>query len=227
MITGFYYDGSHASHGFLRARDGTFTSFDVRNDMNGTYPHDINPAGAVTGYYVDASNVGHGFLRAPDGTFTSFDPPGSISTGTSAINPSGVITGYYSDGNGSRGFLRARDGTFTSFEPRARRVTDPTASTRRGRSRGITMTRAGGSWLRAVQSTATKEAQSGRWISVSRDRGSGKRLVRQERRMSFRAARRGFHKRRWRSEGVLALGVISFQISFSSSKESVYQIIRQ
>jgi hypothetical protein len=31
----------------------------------GTFPSDVNPAGAITGYYIDADGVYHGFLRTP------------------------------------------------------------------------------------------------------------------------------------------------------------------
>jgi len=55
------------SHGFLRARDGTFTTFDPPGGAPFTVPVSINPAGAITGYYSDpnAAFVNHGFLRSP------------------------------------------------------------------------------------------------------------------------------------------------------------------
>ena len=54
-------------HGFLRAPDGRFTTFDVPGRWQGTPGHlgSINPAGAITGYYGDANGVYHGFLRTP------------------------------------------------------------------------------------------------------------------------------------------------------------------
>ena len=76
-IAGLYADASFVFHGFLRAPDGTITTFDAPGAVNGTTPSGINPAGAIAGTYSDASFVGHGFLRAPDGTITTFDPPGS------------------------------------------------------------------------------------------------------------------------------------------------------
>ena len=60
-ITGSYTDANNAGHGFLRARDGTFTTFDPPGAV-GTFPLAINPAGAVTGSYTDANFVVHGFL---------------------------------------------------------------------------------------------------------------------------------------------------------------------
>ena len=63
-ITGFYQDASNGLHGFVRARDGPFTSFDPPGSVK-TFPSGINPAGAITGYYYDASFLQHGFLRIP------------------------------------------------------------------------------------------------------------------------------------------------------------------
>jgi hypothetical protein len=95
---------------FLRARDGTFATFDFPGTTS-TAPQAINPAGAITGYYGDAKGkrnyIGRGFLRARDGTFATFDFPGTTSTAPQAINPAGAITGYYGDAKGkTHGFLR-------------------------------------------------------------------------------------------------------------------------
>jgi predicted membrane protein len=70
-ITGGYVDANNVTHGFVRAPDGTITTFDVPGAgtvaspgiFPGTFPLGINAEGAITGYYIDASNVGHGFLR--------------------------------------------------------------------------------------------------------------------------------------------------------------------
>jgi hypothetical protein len=71
VIAGNYADANGVSHGFVRQRDGTITTFDApgagtcpaSGAMNGTFPLGINAPGAITGYYLDASCVGHGFLR--------------------------------------------------------------------------------------------------------------------------------------------------------------------
>ena len=58
-IMGNYLDADNLSHGFLRNRDGTFTTFDapgaghVPGSDDGTYPFGINTNGAITGWYVD------------------------------------------------------------------------------------------------------------------------------------------------------------------------------
>src|SRR2546422_37705 len=83
--TGVYSDARGASHGFLRAPDGTITTFDVPGAgtgvSQGTCAQSINDSGAITGWYVDPKGTNgaiHGFLRAPDGTITTFDVPGAI-----------------------------------------------------------------------------------------------------------------------------------------------------
>jgi hypothetical protein len=54
-------------HGFLRAPDGTITTFDPPGAVHGTFPAGINPAGAITGSYTDANGFSHGFLGFPTG----------------------------------------------------------------------------------------------------------------------------------------------------------------
>src|SRR5579863_6054098 len=76
-ITGWYTDSNNASHGFVRAPDGTITEFDVPGDSGGTVPYGgINPSGTVAGYYCDSSNC-YGFLRSPKGHFTKFSVSGA------------------------------------------------------------------------------------------------------------------------------------------------------
>jgi hypothetical protein len=95
------------NHGFLRARDGTFTTFDGPGaTFVGTVPTGINSKGEITGWYDDANGAAHGFLRAPDGTFTTFDPPGYTGTDPLGINSAGTITGVVGHGHG---FVRIED----------------------------------------------------------------------------------------------------------------------
>src|SRR6266704_3327870 len=121
LITGYYANASPGYRGFVRAADGTITTFDVLGagttpGTGGTPQQSINPGGVITGFYDDASYVAHGFVRAADGTITTFDVPGAGTTpGTGtipqSINPSGVITGYHGDASfGNHGFVRAADG---------------------------------------------------------------------------------------------------------------------
>ena len=87
-------------HGFLRAPDGTFTSFDApgagMGPSQGTFVNTVdclNPAGATTGDYLDASNVFHGFVRTPQGTITSFDVSGAGTGPFQGTVPGGIKPG--------------------------------------------------------------------------------------------------------------------------------------
>jgi hypothetical protein len=130
VITGYYYDAGGIPHGFLRARDGTFPSFDPNGSLaalgatQGSKAFGINSALVITGYWYDASGFIHCFMRASTGTFTNIDPPNSLGSNDFypiVINPMGAITGNYFDGNtgSTRGFVRASVGgpnAFTAFD---------------------------------------------------------------------------------------------------------------
>jgi hypothetical protein len=62
-ITGNYVDVGNLSHGFVRAPNGTITTFDVPGAAQGTYPYVNNFWGTIAGWYVDTNGVNHGFLR--------------------------------------------------------------------------------------------------------------------------------------------------------------------
>lgn len=123
-IAGSYFDEDTVGHGFLRAPDGKFTSFDDPDasltSYLGTFAWNINPAGVIAGNYWDANSVRHGFVRSPNGKFANFDPLVSVSTFVclaSCINPAGVVNGYYFTADGvTHGFVRAPDGRITEFD---------------------------------------------------------------------------------------------------------------
>lgn len=122
VITGDYADANGARHGFVRAADGTITTFNGPNASTiagkGTYPLSINTAGVIVGH---CNCKGYdGFVRAADGTITTFEAPDASETLAFSINTGGAIAGYFGD-NGSphpvyHGFVRAADGTITSFD---------------------------------------------------------------------------------------------------------------
>jgi hypothetical protein len=132
-ITGDYCDAV-TCHGFLRASNGTITTFDAApGTMIATFPSSINQEGAITGAYCDAVTC-HGFLRASNGTIATFDAATGtmIFTQGTSINPAGAITGSWADGNDPNflihGFLRASNGTITTFDaPGAVQSTFPLA----------------------------------------------------------------------------------------------------
>ena len=128
-IAGFYYDDSSVAHGFLRAPDGKFTTFDnpdaAAGYRQGTFAANISPAGVIAGHYSDVGHNHHGFVRTPDGEFTNFDAPGAgtgAGQGTyvyvaSCINPEGEVTGSYVDAVGAaHGFVRAPHGHIAEFD---------------------------------------------------------------------------------------------------------------
>jgi hypothetical protein len=71
-ITGYYIDANNIFHGFVRAADGTITTFDPPNSTV-TGPFGINSAGTISGAYQDLNYTEHGFLRAADGMITVVD----------------------------------------------------------------------------------------------------------------------------------------------------------
>ena len=116
-ITGSYFQPVSGNpfggnnRGFVRAPDGTFTTFDAVPSPSSpcctwTFGIAINPTGEVAGWDNDYLNVNHGFVRANDGTVTILDAPGAGtgfngSQGTLArsINPAGQVAGFYADAN--------------------------------------------------------------------------------------------------------------------------------
>ena len=112
-IAGTYTDAGGARHGFVRAANGTITSFDAPGAVTGagviqgTGGSSINAAGDITGAYADASALLHGFVRAANGTISTFSAPGAgkgpgivQGTGGISINTAGAVTGVYTDASG-------------------------------------------------------------------------------------------------------------------------------
>jgi hypothetical protein len=135
-VIGYYTDDLVVPHGFIRTRDGHFTSFDAPGAGlgagldQGTVPISINDRGVIAGQYEDSNNVFHGFIRYPDGSFVSFEAPGAATAVTSqcapigcgtlaySINEDGETAGIYVDSAGAQhGFVRSRWGDITTFDP--------------------------------------------------------------------------------------------------------------
>jgi len=123
-ITGWYTDSALVSHGFIRDRNGAFTTFDVPGAEvgPGTFPFAISPGGEITGFYDNGINANHGFLRDKKGVITTFDVPGAgtgIGQGTfgGGFTPNGAVMGNYLDpDNVSHGFLMDKKGVITTFD---------------------------------------------------------------------------------------------------------------
>jgi hypothetical protein len=120
-ITGGYTDANGVGHSFVRASNGTLTTFDVPGGTS-SGGGAINPAGSVAGSYVylnDPNSVPHLYLRTGNGAFSTFDVPGNVVLFFSgeSINPAGVITGTYFDDNFvPHGFLRTSDGNIATID---------------------------------------------------------------------------------------------------------------
>ena len=126
--------GDDTNIGFVRAVDGTITTFTVDEETVATA---INRNGSIAGYECSMVGPCHGFLRKPNGKIIGFDPAGSTYTIVFAINDSGVITGSWLDATGNlHGFLRAADGTITTFDPGGSFYTVPTAINANGNIAG-------------------------------------------------------------------------------------------
>jgi len=126
------YRASTGRRGFLRHRDGTFTSFEYPGAPSTTNATGLNNKGEIVGFYYDATkgrygSPAHGFLRQRDGTFSSFDYPGTSQTIAHAINDKGEVVGAYIDDNGKwQGFLRHGDGSFSPIDYPGAASTVPT-----------------------------------------------------------------------------------------------------
>ena len=146
MIAGSFQDENYVYHGYIRAANGTITTFDVPGSGcpgnpppsaskgaapsggsgfgSGTEAISIDDAGDVAGNYTDPNCVRHGFVRTANGVITPFDAPGAGTgagmiqgTGGFSINASAVVAGTYADANAVvHGFLRATNGTIASLD---------------------------------------------------------------------------------------------------------------
>jgi uncharacterized membrane protein len=98
-------------HGFLRAADGAFTFFEIK-DSTSTTVANLNDSGWVVGSYQDADYASHGFIRKFNGRIIKIsDRSGDV--GVRGINKPGEVCGYINDS----AFVRSSNGTITKFDP--------------------------------------------------------------------------------------------------------------
>jgi N-acetylneuraminic acid mutarotase len=75
QIVGLYTNGDAVIHSYLRAANGTITTFDAPNAgtgaQQGTGGLAINASGTIVGGYIDTNSVLHGFIFAPALTATT------------------------------------------------------------------------------------------------------------------------------------------------------------
>ena len=116
-IVGAYLDAAGVAHGFLRGRDGEFTTIDVP-DARATIVFDINDRGQMAGTYIDQGGSVRGFRRDRSGEVTTIDAPGAVQTRVRGINNRGQIAIDTVDPQlRHHSFLLDR-GRFTEIRPR-------------------------------------------------------------------------------------------------------------
>jgi len=118
VIAGYYYDSSDLTHGFVRAHDGTMTTFDVPGGFDHVTVTGINAAGDVVG--TANNNAAYlAFVRKHDGTFAVFNPSGCPQAFGAAIGFDGTVVGncYIVGDFVYHGFTRKPDGTTTMYDP--------------------------------------------------------------------------------------------------------------
>jgi hypothetical protein len=148
-ITGYYNDSASVLHGFVRHKDGSFTTFDApgasKQATLGTLPQSINKDGDITGhFFTDPNGVRHSFVRHRDGTILKFDPPGSAGTVARGINDLGEFAGNYVTYDVAHAFLGRKDNSFTKFDPPGSSNTAPQGINGRGDVAGYYADAAGG-----------------------------------------------------------------------------------
>jgi hypothetical protein len=133
VIAGTFTD-VQGLHCFVRAVDGTFTSFDPpgipSHQPYAISPRRVDTSGDIAGFstVIDPPAVDSGFFRASSGTLTAIEAPGdnppSEGTTIGDLNAGGVIVGSVPGpavmppaAPTSHSFLRAADGTYTVFDP--------------------------------------------------------------------------------------------------------------
>ncbi|HEX3944948.1 MAG TPA: hypothetical protein VHW69_12750 [Rhizomicrobium sp.] len=107
-MTGILIDSSHVVHSFVRAADGTITTFDAPDSI-GTYAMGMNKEGEIVGYFRDGSNKAHAFARSSDGKLKTFDQRHAAGTFAETIDDGRAppIVGFYDDSNNvAHGYLR-------------------------------------------------------------------------------------------------------------------------
>lgn len=112
QIVGWYFSGAdHRQHGFLRGRDGSFTTIDPPTPGSfRTYAYGINDKGDIVGSFFDGVEPGtHGFVYRK-GAYTIIDTPGFSFTRVFGGNSAGQIAGTIAENDDNaprRGFVLA------------------------------------------------------------------------------------------------------------------------
>lgn len=115
VSSGSYTDSSNNNHGFVRASNGTITTFDVDGPMSQTTPDWMNDNSVVIGDYIDqGTGADNGFALALDGRLITFGAGTETTdfTQPNSISDKDEVVGNYVALNGDEvyhGFLLAND----------------------------------------------------------------------------------------------------------------------
>jgi hypothetical protein len=134
-----YYDDASGLHGFLRHKDGRFSTIDFPG-ARATEALKINNRGQIVGVYSETSPFefadGRGFLL-DRGRFTRIDFPGAVTTVARGLNDRGQVVGDYTDAEGMiHGFLWDKE-QFTTIDVPDAAATSLTDINDRGQIIGV------------------------------------------------------------------------------------------
>jgi uncharacterized membrane protein len=108
IIGGYVDPTTGRTRGYIRAHDGTVTTFDAAPNSR-TAPHAINERGDVVGNWNPIPLAFPGFFRNRNGELTVFYAPNASRTNVLDINNRGDVVGSFVDNNGSlHGFIRTK-----------------------------------------------------------------------------------------------------------------------
>jgi len=126
-IVGYGGDSNCLLYGFVRAPDGTFSTFTVPGAIL-TQVSATNSKGVIVGEYSVDGQSSAAYVRALDGTFQSFTVRGATETWPMGINKKGMVAGEFVDKNNVfHGFIRDARGKITKFDAPDAGATIPSA----------------------------------------------------------------------------------------------------
>ncbi|HVZ92092.1 MAG TPA: hypothetical protein VG843_10605, partial [Rhizomicrobium sp.] len=130
-IAGDYLDESGVGHGFLRAPDGTFTTFDAPvAGASAVSVTGLNDRDEVIGIYDVDGGGPYSFLRRTDGSVVEIGSGPNYSA--YAINNKGIVIGWYQDSRSVHGFIRRTSGTIKLLDLKSAANTYPFSINDRG-----------------------------------------------------------------------------------------------
>jgi hypothetical protein len=118
IAAGYVVDNSNADHGFVRAKDGSFTMIDIAGaSTKGTHVLCMSANATAGGYYWKSRGVAHAFLRDLAGNISTFNARNAVSTVVQGVNSKGFAVGYWLPAKGApHGFVRTPLGHIVTFD---------------------------------------------------------------------------------------------------------------